>query len=139
MIQAKSRMFCHRIEHYHFHAQIVELAIQATVEGLPGICTDHLSSILNRKSRDSQQGQLTPSHRFVDVKSSLITSLAHWLWAIFDSLPGYKLENDLRMQETMPTLHIDRAIIQFSGADLVTPNTLQAPCYLYIPSVICRN
>jgi len=91
LFQMNGRFF-HRIRHYHGHYHVVELATQIEVEGLPGTCLDHLSSILNRTNNQDQGDQA--------MGSALLMSVAQWLWTIFKALPRHKLEHELVMKES---------------------------------------
>jgi len=99
--------FFHRIRHYHFEIQSVELAANEKVDGLPGTCFDHLSSSLNKTSQNVK-------NEHPQLGSVIMTSIAYWLWAIFQSLPGHKLENDLVMEESTERGLLERNRIDYS-------------------------
>ncbi|KAL7535138.1 hypothetical protein ACHAXR_006295 [Thalassiosira sp. AJA248-18] len=101
MLQGNSRFF-HRIRHYHFEVEIVELAARSQIDGLPGTCSDHLSSMLSNAHQGSD-----------DLGSTIMTSVVHWLWTIFQSLPGHKLENHLVMQESGELDQLERKRIDY--------------------------
>eukprot|EP00584_Thalassiosira_punctigera_P017422 CAMPEP_0172549130 /NCGR_PEP_ID=MMETSP1067-20121228/18285_1 /TAXON_ID=265564 ORGANISM="Thalassiosira punctigera, Strain Tpunct2005C2" /NCGR_SAMPLE_ID=MMETSP1067 /ASSEMBLY_ACC=CAM_ASM_000444 /LENGTH=516 /DNA_ID=CAMNT_0013336463 /DNA_START=18 /DNA_END=1568 /DNA_ORIENTATION=+ len=106
MLQGNGR-FYHRIRHYHFNVQSVDLAAKVKVEGLPGTCSEHLSSVQKNSNQNLHQQK-------VDLGSEFMTSIANWLWTMFQSLPGYKLENDLIMEESAERDHLERNRIDYS-------------------------
>ena len=87
LIQNNDR-FYHRVQHYHFEEQFVEMANEVQVDGLPGTCADHLPSMLNTTAQTMQEGPL------------LMTAIAQWLRHIFQSADGQRKEHDLVMQES---------------------------------------
>ena len=87
LLQSNDR-FYHRVQHYHFEEQFVEMANKVQVDGLPGTCADHLPSMLKDTAQTIQEGP------------QLITAIARWLWHIFQSVEGHRKEHDLVMQES---------------------------------------
>jgi len=84
---ADGRLY-HRIHYYQFETKVVETAMNVQVDGLPGTYSDQIA-LMN-----------TPNSHLHAGRSSLMSAFANWLTTIFQSLPGYKLEHELIMQES---------------------------------------
>ncbi len=87
LLQSNDR-FYHRVRHYHFEEQFVDMATKVQVDGLPGTCADHLPSMLDNTAQTIQKGPL------------MMTVIAQWLRHIFQSAEGHRKEHDLVMQES---------------------------------------
>ena len=92
--------FYHRMYHYSVCPSEVKMAAKVRIEELPGTLMDHLSSMLHLHHEQSKLG------------SVIIASIAHWLWTIFQSLSGYKLEKDLNIKESVESDILDRGKIE---------------------------
>ncbi|KAL3770534.1 hypothetical protein ACHAW5_009562 [Stephanodiscus triporus] len=87
LLQSNDR-FYHRVRHYHFEQQFVEMAKTVKVDGLPGTCSDHLPNMLSNTAQNLQAGPL------------LMAAIAQWIWHIFQSAEGHQNEHDLVMGES---------------------------------------
>ena len=96
LLQDKTR-FYHRIRHYNFEVEMVELAkdVEAdSVNRLPGTISQLLPSMLNTNANDTE----VSADRLGG--SVLMITLARWLDTQFNHVLTHKLEKDLLMQES---------------------------------------
>ncbi|KAL9187869.1 hypothetical protein ACHAXT_006247 [Thalassiosira profunda] len=100
LLQDSSRFF-HRVRHYHFETDVVELAAEVEIEGLPGRCSDHLSTIVKRDTEGQTSG------------SPLIVAQARWLQTIFEHVETHKLEHSLLMKASEERDILERSKIDF--------------------------
>ena len=82
----RDHQLVHRLSHYHFSLDRVQLARDCSLDGLPGKCCDHISGTLN----GAAEGRVP----------ALIMAIAKWTQTVFDQAIELSEERELMMSES---------------------------------------